>query len=284
MALLSSFNEDRPVTYFRGHPIYCATILTIGYAIGVVLTTVLPETAGGLVASFIFNPTSAFLHGQIWQIFFCTFVNEPSFFILIGLFFLYISAVEVEKYIGRSRFLGLYSILLFVPIVTLTGWRLVTGQSASFFGSNDVVIGFFVAFCTLYPNLQWFGMIRIKWIAIISYAIQILVYVNQRDWLSALVLTLVCGASFGYIRYLQNGGELPRIPNPFELWQRRKFKVVARPSSFARPSSRDPQTADLSEMDRLLDKISKHGLASLTSKERETLERARAKLLEQDGK
>jgi hypothetical protein len=37
-------------------------------------------------------------------------------------------------------------------------------------------------------------------------------------------------------------------------------------------------------MDRLLDKISKHGLASLTSKERETLERARAKLLEQDGK
>ena len=38
MALLSSFNEDRPVTYFRGYPIYYATILTISYGIGVLAT------------------------------------------------------------------------------------------------------------------------------------------------------------------------------------------------------------------------------------------------------
>jgi hypothetical protein len=35
-------------------------------------------------------------------------------------------------------------------------------------------------------------------------------------------------------------------------------------------------------MDQLLDKISKHGLNSLTSQERAALERARAKLLEKD--
>jgi len=110
-----------------------------------------------------------------------------------------------------------------------------------------------------------------------------LVLVSRQNWLSALVFTLICGASFGYIRYLQHGGELPRIPNPFQFWRRPKFKVVARPSSFAKPSARDQQT-DLSEMDRLLDKIAKHGLASLTAKERESLERARAKLLEQDDK
>jgi hypothetical protein len=280
MALLSSFNEDRPVSYFRGHPIYCATILTIAYAVGIVLTTILEP----LMANLIFFPTTAFLHGQIWQIFFCTFINRPSFFTLFGLFFLYFSAVEVEKYIGRARFLVLYGILLLTPIAVLTGWMLATGQSASFYGDFQVAIGFFVAFCTLYPNLQWFGIFPLKWIGIISYAIQILVCVNQRDWISALVVTVVCGASLGYIRYLQYGGELPRIPNPFEFWRRPKFKVVARPSSFARPSSRDQQTPDLNEMDRLLDKISKNGLASLTSKERETLERARAKLLEQDGK
>jgi membrane associated rhomboid family serine protease len=280
MALLSSFNEDRPVSYFRGHPIYCATILTIAYGIGVVLTTILEA----LMANFIFFPTTAFFRGQIWQVFFCTFVNRPSFFILFGLFFLYVSAVEVEKYIGRARFLVLYAILLLTPIVTLTVWMFATGQSASYFGNMEVAIGFFIAFCTLYPNLQWFGMFALKWIGIVSYAIWLLVLLNQRDWLSALVFTLVCAASFGYIRYLQYGGELPRIPNPFEFWRRPKFKVVARPSSFAKPSGRDQQSADLSDMDRLLDKISKHGLASLTSKERETLERARAKLLEQDGK
>jgi membrane associated rhomboid family serine protease len=280
MALLSSFNEDRPVTYFRGHPIYCATILTIAYAVGVILTALLE----GLMASFIFFPATAFFRGEFWQIFLCTFVNRPSFFILIGLFFLYVSAVEVEKYIGRVRFLVLYAILLLTPIVTLTIWMFATGQSAPFFGNTEIAIGFFVAFCTLYPNLQWFGMISLKWIGIVSYAIGVLVFVNQRDWLMALVLTLVCSASFGYIRYLQYGGELPRIPNPFDFWRRPKFKVVARPSPLARPSGRDQSTTDLSDIDRLLDKISKHGLASLTTKERETLERARAKLLEQDGK
>jgi hypothetical protein len=280
MALLSSFNEDRPVTYFRGHPIYCATILTIAYAIGVVLTTVLE----GLMVNLIFFPTAAFFRGQIWQVFLCTFVNRPSFFILFGLFFLYVSAVEVEKYIGRSRFLVLYAILLLTPIVTLTGWMFVTGQSASYFGNMEVAIGFFIAFCTLYPGLQWFGMFPLKWVGIVSYAIWLLVLVNQRDWLSALVFTLICATSFGYIRYLQSGGELPRFPNPFEFWRRPKFKVVARPSSSAKPSPREQQTGDLSDMDKLLDKISKHGLASLTTRERETLERARAKLLEQDGK
>jgi hypothetical protein len=284
MALLSSFNEDRPVTYFRGHPIYCATILTSAYAIGIILTAILRETAGGLLASFIFSPVTAFLHGQIWQVFFCSFVNTPTFFSLIGLLFLYVSAVEVEKYIGRARFLILYSILLLTPVVTLTAWMLATGQTADFYGDTEVAIGFFVAFCTLYPNLQWFGMIQLKWIGIVSYAIGVLVYINQRDWVAAFILTLVCAASFGFIRYLQYGGDLPRIPNPFELWRRPKLRVVARPSSSVKSSSRDQISPDSAELDRLLDKISKHGLASLTAKERETLERARAKLLEQDGK
>jgi len=280
MALLSSFNEDRPVSYFRGHPIYCSTILTIAYAVGVLFTALLE----GLMTNFIFFPNTAFFHGQIWQIFLCTFVNQPSFSTLFSLFFLYVSAVEVEKYIGRARFLVLYAIFLFAPIVTLTIWMLATGQSTPYFGNFEVWAGFFVAFCTLYPNLQWFGLIPVKWLAIGAYAIWLLVLVSRQNWLAALVFTLICAASFGYIRYLQHGGELPRIPNPFEFWRRPKFKVVARPSSFAKPSARDQQAADLSEMDLLLDKISKHGLASLTSKERDSLERARAKLLEQDDK
>jgi membrane associated rhomboid family serine protease len=280
MALLSSFNEDRPVTYFRGHPIYCATILTSAYGIGVVLTTLFKD----LMASFIFVPRAAWLQGQIWQAFFCTFFNEPSFFILFALLFLYVSAVEVEKYIGRSRFLVLYAILLFAPIITLTAWMFVTGESALYAGNQDVAIGFFIAFCTLYPNLQWFGMLPLKWIGIASYAIWLLVLLNQRNWLAALIFTLICAASFGFIRYLQYGGDLPRIPNPFELWRRPKLRVVARPSSSVKSPGRDQLSPDSAELDRLLDKISKHGLASLTAKERETLERARAKLLEQDGK
>src|SRR5258708_18462871 len=183
------------------------------------------------MANFIFFPNTAFFRGQVWQIFFCTFVNRPSFFILFGLFFLYVSAVEVEKYIGRSRFLVLYGILLFAPIFTLTAWMFATGQSAPYFGNMELSIGFFIAFCTLYSSLHVCGIFPLKWIGIISYALWLLVLLSQHDWLSALVFTLVCAASFGYIRYLQYGGELPPIPHPVEFCRRPKFKVASLPSS-----------------------------------------------------
>ncbi len=82
MALLSSFNEDRPVSYFRGHPIYCATILTIAYGVGV-LATFFAKAFGALdalVSLLAFDTAHSIVGGQIWQIFTYSFVDFPSFF------------------------------------------------------------------------------------------------------------------------------------------------------------------------------------------------------------
>ncbi|HXC61586.1 MAG TPA: rhomboid family intramembrane serine protease, partial [Nitrospiria bacterium] len=119
MALLSSFNEDRPVTYFRGYPIYYATILTVAYAVGV-LATFFAQATGNLeaiVSLLAFDTAHSIFGGQIWQIFTYSFVDFPSFFTIIGLLFLYVSAVEIEKYIGRARFLTLYGVIVLIPVV-----------------------------------------------------------------------------------------------------------------------------------------------------------------------
>ena len=122
MALLSSFNEDRPVTYFRGYPIYYATILTVAYAVGV-LATFSRKPFGGweaIVSLLAFDSAHSIFGGQIWQIFTYSFVDVPSFFTIIGLLFLYVSAVEIEKYIGKARFLTLYGVIVLIPVVSLT--------------------------------------------------------------------------------------------------------------------------------------------------------------------
>ena len=281
MALLSSFNEDRPVSYFRGYPIYCATILTIAYGIGILLTALFRETS--VLALFVFSPVHSILQGQLWQIFTCTFVNLPSFFTLFSLFFLYIAAVEVEKYIGRARFLTLYAILILTPVVVLTGWMFLFRDSYSFDGDYMVSVGFFVAFCTLYPGLQWLGFLSLKWLGIISYAIAAAMLFGQHDWTGILNLTLVCLAAFGYIRFLQSGLELPSIPNPFRAWRHSHLRVVPKSSNRPAPPP-EYRGGDNNEIDRLLDKIAKYGLASLSAKERDALERAREKLLEKDQK
>src|SRR5258708_36578984 len=98
MALLSSFNEDRPVSYIRGYPIYCATLLTIAYGVGILLTAVLHQTID-LFGLFAFLPSRSILQGQVWQIFPYRFVNLPSFFIFFTLLFPYLPAVLAVDYI-----------------------------------------------------------------------------------------------------------------------------------------------------------------------------------------
>src|SRR5580692_4303034 len=146
MALLSSFNEDRPVTYFRGYPIYYATILTVAYAVGV-LATFFAQAGGNLetIASVLaFDPARSIFGGQIWQIFTYSFVAIPSFFTIIGLLFLYVSAVEIEKYIGKVRFLTLYGVIVLIPVLSLTAAGMILNTPFLFYGQTQVMIGLFI--------------------------------------------------------------------------------------------------------------------------------------------
>src|SRR3984957_20537945 len=282
MAFLSSFNEDRPVSYFRGHPIYCATILTIAYGVGV-LATFFAKAFGGweaIVSLLAFDSAHSIVGGQIWQIFTYSFVDAPNFFSIIGLLFLYVSAVEIEKYIGRARFLTLYGVIVLIPVVSLSAVGLILNTPVLFDGHTQIMIGLFIAFCTLYPGVQWGGFLTAKWVAIASLVLSSAIDFSSSDWVSLGELWLISGFSFGYIRFLQRGGELPSFSLP--LRRRPKLRIVPKPRSRSRPSSIEITANETAEIDPLLDKIAKHGLNSLTSQERTALERARAKLLEKD--
>jgi membrane associated rhomboid family serine protease len=284
MALISSFNEDRPVSYFRGYPIYYATLLTVAYAVGIVLTAVC-QAAGISLEPFIFAPHRSLFGGQIWQLVTCTFINEPGFFSIFGLLFFYVSAVEVEKYLGMRRFLILYGLLLATPLLVLTAWMAVFGPSYAYLGNTEVAVGFFLAFCALYPNVQWWGVLPLKWVGVGCFVLALLVYLSRSQWAALCLLCAVSGVAFGYIRVLQSGINLPRFPRLFARKARPKIHVVSKPSP-ARPVSSPKQPVETTavEIDELLDKISKKGLGSLTAQERAALERAREKLLEKDKK
>ena len=282
MALISSFNEDRPVTYFRGHPIYCATILTISYAIGVLLTFFAKASGAleALVSLLAFDSSHSIVGGQIWQIFTYSFVDFPSFFTIVGLLFLYVSAVEIEKYIGRARFLTLYGVIVLIPVVSLTAVGMFISYPIVFFGQTQIMIGLFIAFCTLYPGVQWGGFLTAKWVAIASLVLSSAIDLSSSAWVSLGELWLISGFSFGYIRFLQRGGELPSFRLP--LRRRPKLRVVQKTKSRSSPSVSASTGNETAEIDHLLDKIAKNGLGSLTSQERAALERARAKLLKKD--
>jgi hypothetical protein len=149
-----------------------------------------------------------------------------------------------------------------------------------FFGQTQIMIGLFIAFCTLYPGVQWGGFLTAKWVAIASLVLSSAIDLSSSAWVSLGELWLISGFSFGYIRFLQRGGEWPSFRFPFR--RRPKLRVAQKPKSRSRPSTVEVTGGETVEIDHLLDKISRHGLNSLTSQERAALERARAKLLEKD--
>jgi hypothetical protein len=189
--------------------------------------------------------------------------------------FLHWAGAEVEKFLGRNRFLILLGSLLAAPPCVLLLWSAL-GANWTYSGSYELAVGMFIAFATLYPNVEMFGWVTLKWLAFAGLVLASMQYLPAHQWGYLSVLWAMCLVSFSYIRHCQ--GRLPinmRLPPLRSLRRRPKFKVVPK-SEPRRVSESDDVTASI---DQILDKIARHGMASLTETERRQLERARSELL-----
>jgi hypothetical protein len=143
-------------------------------------------------------------------------------------------------------------------------------------GSGPLHFAVFVAFATIYPRVEMLLRIQVKWIALAFGAIYTLQLFAANAWPELMSLWLSVAAAFLFIRLRGAGPELDWWTNLREKFQPKpKFKVVPKPSS---RRVIEPENVHDS-IDPLLEKISKHGINSLTPTERRALDRARAQLL-----
>jgi rhomboid family protein len=266
-------DDYKPVTWVGRYPVHVTSIIAALYVLGMFATVIL------LTARIDFTPlvfeSRAFLHGAIWQPLTCTFLQTASFFFLFNILFFYWAGVEVEKFLGVSRFLRLFGLLLLVPPIVMLAWGS-RGTQWSYYGSYEISIGMFIAFATLYPNLEIFGWVSLKWLAFVGLALASMQYLPNHQWGYLSVLWGMSLAAFLYIRFVQ--GLLPiRLPlERINLFRRKpKFRVVPKASARRVIEPED----ELESIDPVLEKISRSGIGSLTASERRALDRARARLL-----
>ena len=275
MRVTSSFSDYQPIRYVGRVPIYATTIITALFAVGVLVSIVL-LSARLPIFSLSFTPAK-FLSGSLWQPFTYAFIERPSFFTIMGIFAFYSWSLEVEKFIGRARFLGFFGLLLLVQPVVCLFWHWVFGAPASAVGGYHLAAAALVGFATIYPNIEYLGWVLLKWFAFACLAIGSVMYFPEHDWVGLSLLWITCGAAFGYIRLVQRGTSFD-LPDFRGLFRRKpKFSVVRDPTRPSPLSRREEDT--VGAIDPLLDKIAKSGLASLTAPEREQLEKARETLI-----
>lgn len=222
----------------------------------------------------------------LWQPVTYMFLHEPGnlLHILMNLAGLFFFGPETERMLGPRKFLLLY---LGCGILGGLGWLLLAGSHEVCIGASGAVFGLLGAFVGLqHPDrpitlLVFFVLpvtLRARTMAIGLGLMNLLLIAMGNDRVA--YAAHLAGGLAGYLyttiwyRHGLNIRALSPVTwfnNLLWHWHRRKFKVLSQADSFAFRSEAGP---DESDVNRILDKISAKGMASLTPEELETLQRA----------
>lgn len=210
--------------------------------------------------------TYMFVHGDFWHL----------FFNMLGLFFF---GPPVEERLGSREFIKYYTICGLIGGAVLA---FIFAPNGMLIGASGAVYAVMLAFAYFWPDMPIYiwGIfpVKAKWLVIAFAAASVLFMVtptggNVAHWahfggFAVGFIYLKFGASFG--------GPMEKLQR-FTSSRRRKLKVIpGQAQSLKReepaPRRRRAEEEVLDEVDKVLDKISTHGMASLTAEERKLLD------------
>ncbi len=233
--------------------------------------------------------------GFIWQFFTFQFLHGGLLHLLFNLLALYFFGLSIEAQLGSRRFLQIYFgsglaggllQVLVTAILYPKGYAAVdtVGASAGIYGLIAVS-----ALLNPHNSILLWGILPIRAIWFLTGAGLISLYFTIVPTGGVAHAAHLGGILFGlaFVRwFMDNEWALPRfqfrraprprvlVPTPTsgQFWKKAKAKEM--------PAAEDLPSGDFitKEVDPILDKISAHGIQSLTERERRILEAARAKM------
>ncbi|HUZ07610.1 MAG TPA: rhomboid family intramembrane serine protease [Candidatus Paceibacterota bacterium] len=231
-------------------------------------------------------------HGYLWQFVTFQFLHAGWMHIIFNCLGLYFFGRTVETMLGRSRFLGLYLTSGILGGVTQMLFALAIPQyfDAPVVGASAGVYGLVAAFAYLSWH-EYFTVViyffpvtmrgRTLFWGILALAGFGLLLVNTGIANAAHLGGILTG--FFYARQITRGGwpnwSFPaRRQPPREIAGRIQEKKFWRANATPPPEELSAEEYLQKEVDPILDKISEHGIQSLTAREKQILEKARAKM------
>jgi membrane associated rhomboid family serine protease len=285
-------DDYQPLLWVRGHPVHATLFLVVLHSVALILCCVL-QACGVLPLSgplqyetlLSFSTDAVWRHGYLWQFFTYGFCHSPTPWFLVDMFFLYMWGREVERYFGRKTFLLLYAALWATGPILLSAFSAVTKLNADLSDSQFIDFGIFIAFVAIYPNVQFFFGLLAKWIAVAILGIWTLEDLAKDNFSDLLILWGTVSVAFFGTRYASVGGGFSMLGTIRDQLPQRTVPSGVKPRMKPRralDTHAEPPGDVHDSIDPLLEKISRHGLASLTHGERATLEKARASLLRKE--
>ncbi len=279
MLFSNSSADYRPLFWVGRYPVSASVLLIVVHSLAMIAYSLcLAFGVGGVFATLIFSSADVLHRGYVWQLVTYPFVEAASLMFVFQMFMLYWFGPDVERFIGRNYFLALYAALIVVPVLVLTALSAFLGP-IQYSGASSILFGVFIAFVAIYPDAELaFFRIRLKWAAAILLGIYTLAFLASRDLLGLLMLWLSAGVAAVAIRSLGVATGFGFFDRIHEWFESRRMERLAKQNNIRAIQEQEK----VESIDNILDKISKHGMGSLTPIEKKILERASADLIKRD--
>ena len=236
------------------------------FVVQILLRIAWPAGLDWFIDWFALTPTYAIKNFRVWQFITHAFLHNTEMFwhILFNMFVLWMFGCEVERVLGRSRFLVLYFAAALAGGLCMMPWYFID-PDIPILGASGAVFGMMAMFAKLFPHRQvhLLGVfpMKVRTLALSIVGIEVL---------AQLISGLAGGDGIAHLAHL--GGfalgwfflSLERSTAQFQ--RARQFKKTAR-------SNREEREVR-EEVDELLAKVGRDGLNSLTRRERAFLKRA----------
>jgi membrane associated rhomboid family serine protease len=218
---------------------------------------------------------SGLLHLRVWQLFTYMFVHDlrDLFHIIFNMLMLYFVGMQIERGFGRRRFLQFYFACGLIGGVAylILGWLIPSLRFVPVVGASGAIWGLLIAAMVFYPSMQLIFFVFPMPIRVFG-AIMLGIFVFQI--LSGGGPNLggeIChlGGAIAGVAVLYAWGMMPRVQvgseeGPLSRWSSGRTK-----NAWARKQKK--LAAEQAEVDRILDKVHREGVASLTRREKKTL-------------
>jgi membrane associated rhomboid family serine protease len=226
-------------------------------------------------------------HGFAWQLVTYQFMHAGWLHLLLNCWAIYTFGSEVEALLGGRRFLALMFSSGIVggvfQVLTAILWPALFGGQVV--GASACAFGLVAAFAMMFPERELTMLIffvipvrmRAKTLLILSAVIAVMGIVFSESILGGNVANAahLGGMAMGWF-YVKKILKHPALIGADEETRFIPPKLVKK--KMVPPEEKSPDEFLESEVDPILDKISAHGIQSLTTRERAVLEAARKKM------
>lgn len=268
---------------YKGLPTAIRALITLNVVVFIfqtILSIVSPAYSNALIQAFAFIPEWQTALFQPWRLFTYMFLHGGAFHLIFNMLWLWWLGRAVEESLGPRTFSVIYmgagigGALFNIIVAPLLGFNPVIGASGA-------VYGIMVAFAMLYPTMPIMLIllppIQARYVVAGLIAIDVLL-LGSSDGTARIVHLAGAGVGYLLMKVHTGGQDLSRWVLPIEqFWYRLKGvyqKQKNSPKNKNMYSVSDVEIVDetdQSELDEILEKISKKGYDGLTKEEKRKL-------------